>query len=270
MRRIQFLEIHDQPWFPSTLRDEITEALQFGLNLVKGYSPIVPLLQNALTSAHSQSIVDLCSGAGGPWLDLSQRLQQDSQDPIEIVLTDKYPNLTAFQKVATASMNRVSFGPGSVDAKKVPCELSGFRTLFTSFHHFAPADASAILQNAVDAKQGIAIFEITKRSVPMVALMFPWIFLLFVCTPFIRPFRWSRLFWTFLIPVLPFVLLFDGIVSCLRTYRPEELRALVGELTANEYQWDIGEFRATRGKMPISYLIGVPLSRADTVSNKTV
>jgi hypothetical protein len=270
MRRIQFLEIHDQPWFTSTLRDEVTDALQFGLNLLKGYSPIVPLLQHALDSAHSSSIVDLCSGAGGPWLDLSQRLQQDSQNSIEIVLTDKYPNLTAFQNVATSSANRVSFYSGSVDARKVPQDLNGFRTLFTSFHHFAPDESCAILQNAVDAKQGIGIFEITKCSVPMVALMFPWILLLFVCTPFIRPFRWSRLFWTFLIPVLPFVLLFDGIVSCLRTYRPEELRALVEKLGVNDYHWDIGEFRGATGKMPISYLIGIPLPHAETAGNKTV
>ncbi len=44
MRRVQFIELHEQPWFPSSLRDEITEALQFGLNLLNAYAPIAPLL----------------------------------------------------------------------------------------------------------------------------------------------------------------------------------------------------------------------------------
>ncbi len=47
---------------------------------------------------------------------------------------------------------------------KVPRELKGFRTMFTSFHHFPPEEARAILQNAVDAGEGIGIFEITRRA----------------------------------------------------------------------------------------------------------
>src|ERR1035441_7785268 len=68
MRRVHFIEFHDQPWFPSSLRDYVTDALQFGFNLFKVYAPIAPLLQSALDSTRSRSIVDLCSGGGGPWL----------------------------------------------------------------------------------------------------------------------------------------------------------------------------------------------------------
>jgi hypothetical protein len=78
-------------------------------------------------------------------------------------------------------------------------------------------------------------------------------------TPFIRPFRWSRLVWTYLIPVVPLVSLFDGLVSCLRTYSVQELRDLTEGLGANNYQWDIGELKSTVGPIPITYLIGVPV-----------
>jgi hypothetical protein len=126
--------------------------------------------------------------------------------------------------------------------------------LFTSFHHFAPAEARAILQNAVDAGESIGIFEIARRAPSTIGLVFAFALLLSLCTPWIRPFRWSRLFWTYLIPIIPFVLLFDGVVSCLRTYRPEELRDLVEKLTTNEYQWEIGE--DSTGYTPVTYLIG--------------
>ena len=49
-----------------------------------------------------------------------------------------------------------------------------------------------------------------------------------VLTPAVRPFRWSRLFWTYLVPVLPPPILFDGVVSCLRVYTPEEMLAMAG------------------------------------------
>ncbi len=253
MRRVQFIEIHEQPWFPSSLRDGVTDALQFGFDLVKAYAPIAPLLQTALNSTRSRSIVDLGSGGGGPWLDLSRKLQ-GGPPGLQIWLTDKYPNVGALQNVGRASEHHIRFYPGSVDAMNVPGELAGFRTMFTSFHHFPPEEARAILQNAVDAGEGIGIFETARRAWSTIGLMFAWILLLVVCAPWIRPLRWSRLLWTYLVPIIPLVLLFDGVVSCLRTYRPHELREFVEKLTASEYQWEIGEL--STGHTPVTYLIG--------------
>ena len=260
MRRVQFIELHEQPWFPSSIRHEITDALQFGLSLLKAYAPIAPLLLSVLDATRSRSIVDLCSGGGGPWLDLPRRLQPDAQ-VFHILLTDKYPNLRAIQNVRAASEKHIAFYPDSVDAMKVPGELQGFRTMFSSFHHFPPEEARAILQNAVDTRQSIGIFEVTRRAPSTIALMFPWALMLFVCTPLIRPFRWSRLLCTYVVPIIPLVLLFDGVVSCLRTYRPQELREMIKKLSGTEYQWEVGEQARGSGGAPITYLIGYPQAR---------
>jgi hypothetical protein len=258
MRRIQLIELHDEPWFPSSLRNNVTDALRFGLSLLKAYAPVAPLLLSALESTRSQSIVDVCSGSGGPWLDLSRKLQSETH-VFHILLTDRYPNLRALQNVRSVSENDVAFYPDSVDAMKVPRELQGFRTMFTSFQHFAPGDARAILQNAVDARQSIGIFEITKRSALSIVLMFPWALTLFLFTPFIRPFRWSRLLCTYMLPIIPVVLLFDGVVSCLRTYRTEELREMIETLAGIEYQWEVDELSRGFGVPPVTYLIGYQL-----------
>ena len=260
MRRVQFIELHEQPWFPSSLRDDVTDALQFGFNRLRAYAPIAPLLQSELDSTGSRSVVDMCSGGGGPWLDLSRKLQcrdrGGDSSGLQVWLTDKYPNLGAFQSVSASSDDHITFYPDSVDAMKVPGALKGLRTMFTSFHNFSPEDARAILQNAVDAGESVGIFEITRRAPSTIGLMFAWVLLLFVQTPWIRPFRWSRLLWTYLVPIIPLVLLFDGVVSCLRTYRPQELREIVAKLTASGYQWDIGELAGGTAKTPITYLIG--------------
>ena len=162
MRRVQFIELHEQPWFPSSLRADVTDALQFGFNLLHAYAPIAPLLQsvidstrnptNAGQSSTGQSIVDMCSGGGGPWLDLAGQLRcrdagGDSAG-LQVWLTDKYPNLEAFRSVSASSDRHITFYPEPVDAMKVPGALKGLRTMFTSFHHFPPDDARAILQNA--------------------------------------------------------------------------------------------------------------------------
>jgi hypothetical protein len=267
MRRIHFIELHEQPWFPSSLRDEITDALQVGVNLLRAYAPIAPLLRSVLDHTRDRSIVDMCSGGGGPWLDLSRRLRRDAQTSFQIWLTDKYPNLTAFQNFRTTSENHIGFYPDSVDAMNVPPKLKGFRTMFSSFHHFRPEEARAVLQNAVDASQSIAIFEITRRAPSTIGLMFLWALTPLIFTPMIRPFRWSRSLCTYVIPIIPLVLLFDGVVSCLRTYRPQELREITAKLTATEYRWELGEHSGAPGRGPITYLIGYPRVSASRLAD---
>jgi len=257
MRRIQFIELHEQPWFPPTLRNEITDALQCGSELLKAYAPISVLLQRALDASGSRSVVDLCSGSGGPWLGLSRKLRRDTT-AYRIWLTDIFPNRVAFENVKAASANSIEFYETSVDAMKVPTELAGFRTMFSSFHHFPPSHARAILQNAVNAKQGIGIFEITSRRASAVGMMFLWSLTPFGFAPTTRPFRWSRLLYTYLLPLIPLVLLFDGVVSCLRTYRTQELRGLIEEMGTTEYLWETGEQSGIFGALPITYLIGYP------------
>jgi hypothetical protein len=260
MRRIQFIELHEQPWFPTTLRNEITDALQCGSEILKAYAPISGLLQRALNATRSRLIVDVCSGSGGPWLDLARKLRGDAA-AYRICLTDKFPNLAAFENIKAASAEGIDFYRNSVDALKIPVELDGFRTMFSSLHHFRPAQARAILQNAVDARQCIGIFEITSRSISAIGMMFLWFLTPFVFTPFIRPFLWSRLLYTYVLSIIPLVLLFDGLVSCLRTYQTRELRELIDGLAAPEYWWEIGEHPGNFGSLAVIYLIGYPRER---------
>jgi hypothetical protein len=144
---------------------------------------------------------------------------------------------------------------------KVPKELKGFRTMFTSFHHFPPEQARVVLQDAIDVGEAIGIFEITRRTPSSIGLMFVWALAPFLLTPFMRPFRWSRLLWTYLLPIIPFALLFDGVVSCLRTYRPQELREIIASLGPADYEWKVGERSTTVGHAPVTYLIGCPRAR---------
>src|SRR6266550_813241 len=58
--------------------------------------------------------------------------------------------------------------------------------------------------------------------------------------------------------IIPVVLLFDGLVSCLRTYRTRELRELIEELAATDYWWEVGEHSGTFRGLPVTYLIGYP------------
>lgn len=139
--------------------------------------------------------------------------------------------------------------------------MAGFRTLFSSFHHFQPEEARAIIRDAVASRSGIGIFEGTQRRPAAILAMFLTPLVVWLITPAIRPFRWTRLLWTYLIPIVPLVVLFDGVVSCLRTYTVAELEEFTAESSANGYEWEIGEARAKGMLVPVTYLIGCPIAR---------
>jgi hypothetical protein len=258
MGRIHLVEIQDLTWFSESIRDAITDNLQFAINLTNQYSSIIPHLLKALRHSGARRIIDLCSGSGGPWLRLHRALEDDGADPVEVVLTDKYLNMDALRHAQSVSQGRIGFHTESVDAMRVPRELEGFRTFFASFHHFRPAEARAILRDAIDSGQGIGVFEVTARRPSAFLLMCFAPLWVLIFTPFIRPFRWSRILWTYVIPIVPMLGLFDGMVSCARTYSVSELSKLVEDFRDRGYAWDIGEEKVAHSPVPITYLIGYP------------
>lgn len=256
MRRFHILEIHEQDWCPPVIRDGMTGVLQFISNVLPAYEGVMPAFIDSLQATRQRVIVDLCSGSGGPWHKLIPMLDEHIE---RITLTDLHPNTETFQYLQGTSHDRIHFVADSVDATRVPSSLRGFRTIFAAFHHFEPDRAKAVLQDAVDQRQGIAIFELTERdwrAILFIALA-SFIFA-FVGTPFIRPFRWQYALFTYLIPIIPLVLVTDGIISCFRTYSPDQLRDMVTQLDAPGYEWHVGRYQTWSTPLPVIHLIGYP------------
>lgn len=255
MKRKHLFEFEDQRWFPGFLRNYLTDFLQFVSNKFNVYKGIVPLLSETLSKSGSSAIVDLASGGGGGLINLVSALEKDHPD-VQVVLTDFYPNEKAFAFTAKQS-KRFTYRTERVDAMNVPSDLVGLRTQFLSLHHFREEDAVKILQNAVDAKSAIALFESQERNLKsVIAMIFSPLNVLFV-TPFIRPFSVGRIIFTYIIPLVPLFVLLDGILSALRTYTVPEMKELVSRVKGHEnYDWKIGKVKS--GPATILHLIGIP------------
>lgn len=264
MRRLQLIEIEDQKWCPVSIRDGITDYLRWFEHFWKMYQPIIPKLRRVLEKLQTERVVDLCSGAGGPWLHLYREFDSQNGDSPVVYLTDLYPNYSASEALRGIKPGKLVFCSESVSATKVPKYLTGFRTMFSAFHHFPPDTAKSILDDAVRSNQGIAIFEISQRHPLVIIPMCFSFFMVVLSTPFVRPFRWRRLFWTYVVPAIPLAFMFDTIVSCLRTYSPEELRALTAEVPGAEgYLWEVGVKSKNNSSAGVTYLIGYPTPRAE-------
>jgi len=256
MKRRHWIEISDHARCPQTIKNAVTDYCRYVLAVSKCYHAIAPVLAEALQRTGTRRVLDLCSGAAGPWIGLQPLLRELGVEVV-VCLTDKYPNIEAFERAGRMTQQAITYHSEPVDATQVPGDLHGFRTIFTAFHHFRPAQARAVVADAVAKGEGIGVFECAQRRPLMVLLVLVTPLRVLLATPFIRPFRWSRLLWTYLVPVVPLVLLFDSVVSCLRMYCVQELRDMTVGLDC--YRWDIGVVRAKIVPVPVTYLIGVPI-----------
>ena len=260
MKRLHLFEFEDQKWFKGFLRDYVTEILRYANDLVNAYMLSLPLIKEALEHSTDKKIVDLCSGAIGPWDKLYKELVE-SYGAISLTLTDKYPNMGMCEKFnSDKSKGKIAYLSESTDVRNIPKHLQGMRTLFGGLHHFREEDVRKILTNAVNENNAIGIFEYTHRKGWSVvgALLSP---LFVVCaTPFLRPVTFARLFLTYIIPIIPVVFLWDAIVSCLRSYSLEELEMFTKDLKKEGYVWKVGSCAHEYTGLPVelTYLLGYP------------
>ena len=254
---MHLLEIEDEPWCPRAIRDGGTDWLQFLANFHKGFNVIGVRLREAMRRVGSDRIVDLCSGGGGPWQTLAPLLAQSGG--VTVQLTDFYPNRAAHERVSAESAGRVTHVSEPVDAMDVPSTFDGVRTMFNSFHHFRPHDARAILADAVMKRRAIVVVEGADNRLFGILFILLMPLMMLVLTPLIRPFRWSRIVLTYVLPAIPLLCLFDGIVSMLRIYSPDEMREMVASIPGQEsFEWDIGTQPVQGSPIGLTYLVGVP------------
>ncbi|MBZ5708418.1 hypothetical protein [Nannocystis pusilla] len=258
-RRRHVFEIEDQPWLPQAIRDGVTGYLNFIGNLdARPYRSFCDALAAGLRATGERELLDLCSGSAGPLPTLIGEL--DRRDvAVRVRLSDLFPNIEAMTAAAAAVPGRITHEARPVDATAVPAELAGFRLLCNAFHHFRPAKARAILADAVAQRRGIAVFEGVGRYPASIAACAVTSLGVLATSLVMRPRRLSRLALTWLVPAIPFVATWDGVVSCLRVYSPEELRELLASVPgADGYTWRIEAERLGRSPLRVTWLVGFP------------
>jgi len=223
--------------------------------------------------------VDFASGAGGPtpYIEriLNKQLRDDGKDEVKMVLSDLKPHLSAWEPLAKKSEN-LSYIPQGVDAANCPAAQSllkdvpgvngkkVMRLFSLAFHHFDDDLAANILENTIETSDGFCIFELQSRHISsflLVSLTWP---LLMLLSPFYFYNSPAHLFFTYLVPLVPFVVVFDGYISSLRTRTPEEVQALmrskVDAQTLSKWKFRSGESCHT---WPIGFMNWIICTKED-------
>lgn len=259
MKRIHLFEFEDFNWFPSSLRDCLTRYLVTFHKLLNSKDQIADLAERGLKHSTENHIIDLCSGGGGPMLSVKKELDKRLDSEIKLTLSDLYPHQKFSAEINNLNDKNLSYKTDPVNAANVDSSLKGLRTMICSLHHMKPETAKSILYNAKENRQPILIYEISDNSYPIwlwwSAIPFAFIIVFFI-TPFIRPMSWQQLVFTYLIPILPLTIAWDGAVSNARTYTLSDLDILLNDLKSDHYAWEKGSLKGKGGKK--IYLLGIP------------
>ncbi|KAI0449867.1 hypothetical protein F5B21DRAFT_27167 [Xylaria acuta] len=156
-------------------------------------------------------------------------------EAVKFVLTDLHPHVESWEKAARESPH-LTYVSTPVDAAAAPPDLithnkmegkGVFRLFNLAFHHFDDDLARAILKNTVSTSDGFGIFELQSRTFSsFVSCILFGLFILLIA-PLLYWWSPQILFFVYVVPIVPFVLVFDGFISSVRTRTADEVEVLL-------------------------------------------
>ncbi len=267
MKRIELFEFEDFGWLPNFIRAGVTNLIKVLHRLVGTSDVLAELVLNCQKKTSFSQIIDLGSGSGGPMIDVVKTINNQSEDhPINLLLTDKYPDLKTVNAINDLKIPHIKYLEQSVDASAIENTPKGLKTMVASFHHMQPHMAKQILTSAEKSKEPILIYEIAENNIPLLVwcLMLPislliLILMSLVMTPFVRPLTFSQVIFTYLIPIIPIVYAWDGQASIMRTYTFKDIETLIEKKDNQSYKWEMTQAKKNNGKKAGYFIFGYPL-----------
>lgn len=212
----------DRDWFPQWMRMHQQEFLGFIAYHFKLYKPLVKVLEPMLNHTFQPEWTDTCSGNGSAALSVERFIKPSPS----LILTDKFPPslIQGFQPNIQYDRKPLDILVNLPDGHSVI-------TLFNAFHHFTHDEKLDLLHKVAAAKRPFLSVEILRPgvgsyiSVLGASTIGQWLF-----APFIKPFRLSRLIFTFIIPVHILSVLIDGWISVAKSPGKDEYAKLLSQL----------------------------------------
>jgi hypothetical protein len=199
-------ELEDYDWFPNMLRQYQTDYIGFVVSKFGIYRPFIKYLKSNVPK--SPMMFDLCSGSGQPAINIFQQLNNFKQ----LLLSDKFP------QHLTSDINNVSYMDESTDATKAIFKKHHTYTMFNAFHHFDDGQKQQMVSSMIASESEAYFVEILEpRFLCFIKVLLATLVGTILLTPFIRPFSFKRLLFTYLIPINLITITYDGMVSVYRS-----------------------------------------------------
>jgi len=233
MRRLHLFEFGDQTWVPKIFRKYLHELLQY--QVCRFYRPIIPILLDWIKTNNIDKVTDLASGKGGPWPYLIHEIQKEIPSfQLELSDINPYP------------IEGLEYNPNIVDLRNPASIPKGALTIFTGFHHLKPTEVEVFLNTVSNNNQPLFMADFVERKPLKILGMILSPVVVLIDTVRIKPFSFLRILFTYLIPMIPLMYMWDGAISHARAYSISELNKYASNLESTDY---VFEFIQTKNEI---------------------
>lgn len=223
MKRKQIKQLINTTWYPKLLKQLTAEFLSWFVLKVNASKPFIPVIDKVLYETEQKSIINIDFGLGAGLDVVKQFLDKN-------IKITSYP----YSEFNTSKL--------------------GVYLFVNSFHQLSVNQAKNTLKRICESGNPVVVLEGNNDSLwQIVGMTFFVPMSVIFSAPFVKPFRFSRVIFTYFVPILPFTIVIDGCIALLKLYNPSDLNELVKEL--KHYNWHTEKKDNGRGGK-IIYLTG--------------
>lgn len=231
-RRFHSFEFCDQSWVKGIVREAFMDCLEAIYRSFGPYEKNFTTL--ALEAKTKGTIIDLATGNAAPILTFLKFLEKKGKasgkdatiQNLTVIATDLYPHLESWQTIQKKHPF-FSFKEQPFDAIRQKEDIPCVYTMFSAFHHFNEDQAVEIITSKVSETSDLMIFEMTPRDYLANYAWLPFAMPFFMLSSlFARKLKFGKILISMIVPIVPAMVIFDGLMSNLRTYTRPELEVL--------------------------------------------
>ncbi|MBL7544040.1 MAG: hypothetical protein JNL11_09495 [Bdellovibrionaceae bacterium] len=248
-------QISRSRWMPTFLKNFMPEFLDFIVSLVEANKPFIKLVQTRqrLKTEFYLYVPEV----GGSSILLVSDLKKSFPESVIYILSDqlseqRQDHFTQLNPELNRQAKFIKLGTMGLK----PLDTQRILIAVNHAHLLSDQQFGEELKMLTSLFDQILIGEGNNKSVRQVIgmlLLSPLVAL--VCSPRVKPFRFSRLIFTYLIPVFPLMISWDGIVALFKIRAPEKIVAIAKNVVSEEWTWTSGKSANNRGGFVI-YLHG--------------
>lgn len=240
---------------PSFIKNFMPEFLDFIVTLVAANKPFIKLIQ--IQPNLKQEFYLYAPDVGGSSILLVSELKKVFPESRIYIVNDDLSEQRRnhYIQLNPELLNQATF----ISIKNLDTKPSDTERILIAINHahlISDSDLSQELKNITDYFDQVLIGEGNNKSTRQVIgmlLLSPLVAL--VLSPRVQPFRISRIIFTYLIPLFPLMISWDGIVALFKIRAPQIIESLARTAVPTGWKWTSGKSPNNRGGFVI-YLHG--------------
>jgi hypothetical protein len=234
-------EFNDSPKCPKFIRESILEVLGDSIRNAGVYDVLAPRFSRFCEDVGAREILEFGAGSGESTAVFLDAILAGTVKPPHIYISDLYPMADVMAQTCRRYPAQFTAITESVDLCNPPATPPhDMRMVLSAFHHFDTEIAQSFLRDSQE--KGVAVF-IAEPFTKTLKSFFPLFIHGFTSLArngiFARKMRGLKFLFTFLVPLIPMCLLWDGLISMIRMYDERGFQEIVDSLpkSKQDYKW---------------------------------